>query len=175
MAPSIAHVIGFFLIPVVDHFDGCSIIFALIKEIKGQPITEKYHIRQAQAEPQLDTFKTWLDKSVIQVLPKSAIGKAIGYSLRQWPKLSRYIEHGNLNIGNNRAERAIKPFVIGRKNWMFANTTNGAKASATLYSLIETAKANGLVPFDYIKYVLDKLSKNPDDIDYLLPWNANLT
>jgi len=86
-----------------------------------------------------------------------------------------YIEHGNLNIDNNRAERAIKPFVIGRKNRMIANTTNGVKASATLYSLVEKAKANGLVPFDYFKYLLDELSKKPDDIDYLLPWNVNLT
>lgn len=150
-------------------------LYRLEKEIKSQPGAEKQRIRQAQAKPLLEAFKTWLDKSAIQVPPKSAIGKAIGYSLRQWPKLIRYIEHGNLNIDNNRAERAIKPFVIGRKNWMFANTANGAKASATLYSLIETTKANGLVPFDHIKYLLDELSKKPDNIDYLLPWNADLT
>ncbi len=123
----------------------------------------------------LDEFKAWLDKSVNQVPPKSAVGKAIGYSLRQWPKLVRYIDHGNLNIDNNRAERAIKPFVIGRKNWMFANTENGAKASATLYSLIETAKANGLIPFDYIKHLLDELPRNPEGIEHLLPWNVDLT
>jgi transposase len=114
-------------------------LYRLEKEMKGQPGVEKQSIRQTQATPLLDTFKTWLDNSAIQVPPKSAIGKAIGYSLRQWPKLIRYIEHGNLNIDNNRAERANKPFVIGRKNCMFANTANGAKASATLYSLIETA------------------------------------
>ena len=131
------------------------------KEIKDQPTAEKKRIRQEDAKLLLDAFKTWLDKSAIQVTPKSAIGKAIGYSLRQWSKLLCYIEHCNLNIDNNRAERAIKPFVIGRKNWMFANTANGAKASETLYSLIETAKANGLVPFDYIKFVLDELPKKP--------------
>ncbi len=136
---------------------------------------EKQRIRQDQAKPLLDQFKTWLDKSALQVPPKSAIGKAIAYSLRQWTKLTRYIENGNLNIDNNRAERAVKPFVIGRKNWMFSNTANGANASAILYSLIETAKANGLVPFDYIKHLLDELSKQPDSIDYLLPWNADLT
>jgi len=78
------------------------------------------------------------------MLPKSAIGKAISYSTRQWPKLTRFIESGYLSIDNNRAERAIKPFVIGRKNWMFSNTAKGAEASAVLYSLIETAKVNGL-------------------------------
>ncbi len=150
-------------------------LYRLEKEIKGQPALDKQRLRQAQARPLLDVFKTWLDKSAIQVPPKSAIGKAIGYSLRQWPKLTRYLEHGDLNIDNNRAERAIKPFVIGRKNWMFANTTNGAQASAILYSLIETAKANGLMPFDYFKHLLDELAKKPDRIDQLLPWNVDLT
>ena len=95
--------------------------------------------------------------------------------MRQWSKLLCYIEHCNLNIDNNRAERAIKPFVIGRKNWMYTNTANGAKASETLYSLIETANANGLVPFDYIKFVLDELQKQTDSIDLLLPWIVDST
>ena len=150
-------------------------LYRLEKDIKGQPATEKQLIRQQQAKPLQDEFKVWLDKSINQVPPKSAIGKAIGYSLRQWPKLIRYIDHGNLNIDNNRAERAIKPFVIGRKNWMFANTANGAKASAILYSLIETAKANGLIPFDYIKHLLNEQPKNPDSIDHLMPWQVDLT
>ena len=150
-------------------------LYRIEKAIKDQTATEKQLARQQQAQQLLDELKVWLDKSVNQVPPKSAIGKAVGYSLRQWPKLVRYIDHGNLNIDNNRAERAIKPFVIGRKNWMFANTTNGAKASATLYSLIETAKANGLIPFDYIKHLLDDLSKQPECIDHLLPWKVDLT
>jgi len=76
--------------------------------------------------------------------PKSSLGKAITYSLNQWPKLNRYLEDGLLNIVNNRTDRAIKPFVIGRNNWLFVNTANGADASAMLYSMIETAKANAL-------------------------------
>ena len=103
--------------------------------------------------------------------PKSTLGNAISYNLRQWPKLVRYIESGQLAIDNNRAERAIKPFVIGRKNWLFSNTENGANASAVLYSLVETAKANGLIPFDYLRYLLEELPKEAEDIDYLLPWN----
>jgi transposase len=150
-------------------------LYRIEKAIKGQSTAEKQLARQQLAKPLLDEFKAWLDKSVNQVPPKSAVGKAIGYSLRQWPKLLRYIDHGDLNIDNNRAERAIKPFVIGRKNWMFANTSNGAKASATLYSLIETAKANGLIPFDYIKHLLDELSEQPECIDHLLLWNVDLT
>jgi hypothetical protein len=99
---------------------------------------------------------------------------ALGYALRQWPKLIRYMEDGNLSIDNNRAERAIKPFVIGRKNWLFSNTAKGANASATLYSIIETAKANGLVPYDYLNYLLSEMPtlQPEDNIDHLLPWNV---
>jgi len=84
----------------------------------------------------LKEFKNWLDKSVQHVPPTSSTGKAVAYCIKQWPKLKVYIESGELTIDNNRAERAIKPFVIGRKNWMFANTENGATASAVLYNLI---------------------------------------
>ena len=89
----------------------------------------------------------------------------------QWPKLIRYFEDGSLSIDNNRAERAIKPFVIGRKNWMFSNTARGAQASAILYSIIETAKANGLTPFEYLQTLFDELPNQPESVDHLLPWN----
>ena len=89
----------------------------------------------------------------------------------QWPKLIEYINDGRLSIDNNRAERAIKPFVIGHKNWLFSQTATGANASAILYSIIETAKANGLAPYDYITACLDELCQSTPDIDSLLPWN----
>jgi len=147
-------------------------LYRIEAKIKGETTEEKYRIRQAEALPLLTQFKDWLDKSALQVPPKTALGKALTYSLNQWPKLIRYIEDGNLNIDNNRAERAIKPFVIGRKNWLFSNTANGANASATLYSIIETAKANGLVPFNYLNYLLSEIPtlKPDDNIDHLLPW-----
>ena len=107
--------------------------------------------------------------------PKTALGKAVTYTLGQWNKLERYLENGQLQIDNNRVERAVKPFVIGRKNWMFSNTANGARASAMLYSIIETAKANGLIPFDYLRHVLQAIAENSEDIDALLPWNIDLT
>lgn len=150
-------------------------LYRIEKEIKEKTVEEKQTIRQAQNKPLLEEFKTWLDKSALYVPPKSAIGKAVGYSLRQWPKLNQYIENGQLSIDNNRAERAIKPFVIGRKNWMFSNTAKGAQASAVLYSLVETAKVNGLVPYDYLKHLLEELPKNPGDATELLPWNRVLT
>jgi len=146
-------------------------LYRIEKESQNSVPEEKRKVRQEKTLPLLKQFKVWLDKSALHVPPKSAIGKAISYSLRQWEKLSRFTENGYLSIDNNRAERAIKPFVIGRKNWMFSNTSKGAETSAALYSLIETAKANGLVPFDYIKTLLEQLPNQPDSIEYLLPWN----
>jgi len=130
--------------------------------------------RQERARPLLDEFKAWLDKSANQVPPKTTLGKAVTYTLGQWEKLERYLEDGNLQIDNNRIERAVKPFVIGRKNWLFSNTANGARASAMLYSIIETVKANGLQPYDYLRYVLQAIAEHPDDVDRLLPWNVDL-
>ena len=149
-------------------------LYRVEKEIKDLPANDKFKIRQEKSKPLLNDFKEWLDKSALQVMPKSAIGKAIQYSLNQWEKLIGYIKSGDINIDNNRAERAIKPFVIGRKNWMFCNTASGANASAVLYSLIETAKANGLTPFNYLMYLLEELPKQPGDLEYLMPWNVEL-
>lgn len=148
-------------------------LYRIEKDIKANVATEKYLIRQEKALPLLKDFKRWLDQSALQVPPKTILGKAIGYTIRQWHKLTRYLDDGRLNIDNNRAERAIKPFVIGRKNWMFSYTANGANASAILYSLIETAKANGIIPFDYLNWLLNKLPKNPENMDDLLPWMWN--
>lgn len=149
-------------------------LYRIEASIKDCPADEKKVIRVENSLPLLNDFKKWLDKSIQQVLPKSAIGKAIQYSLNQWEKLSGYIKSGDISIDNNRAERAIKPFVIGRKNWMFCNTASGANASAILYSIIETAKANGLTPFNYLMFLLEELPKQPEDLDYLMPWNVEL-
>ena len=144
--------------------------------IKDKTPAEKQVYREEHATPLLEEYKAWLDKSILQVPPKSALGKAIAYSLNQWPKLTRYLEDGHLNIDNNRAERAVKPFVIGRKNWLFSNTASGAHASSILYSIVESAKANNLVPFDYLNHVISVLSERQDDqnLNELLPWNVSL-
>ncbi|WP_316611041.1 transposase, partial [uncultured Ruminococcus sp.] len=121
----------------------------------------------------LDAFFAWA-KTLGNIAPKSKLGKAVYYLKEEEPYLRRYIEEGRLEIDNNRAERSIKPFVIGRKNWLFANTPSGAKASATAFSVIETAKANGLEPYEYLKFIFTKAPNlNPDEsLDCLLPWNA---
>ncbi|MDX8381739.1 MAG: IS66 family transposase [Ghiorsea sp.] len=149
-------------------------LYRLETSLKDKAAQEKYLRRQKEAKPLLEKFEQWLINQNIP--PKSALGKATGYCKNQWPKLIRYIESGELNIDNNRAERAVKPFVIGRKNWLFSNTANGAKASAMLYSIIETAKANDLIPFDYIAHCLERLSGDVDEktIEAMLPWNVNM-
>ena len=107
----------------------------------------------------------WLHQQRARTLPKSLLGQAITYSLNQWEKLTAFLKDGRLEIDNNRSERSIKPFVIGRKNWLFANTPRGAKASAMIYSMIETAKENGLNPFKYLKYLFEQLPQLPDPKD----------
>ena len=112
------------------------------------------------------------------MLPKSKLGAAVGYCINQWPKLLGYLQDGRLEIDNNRAERSIKNFVIGRKNWLFANTPDGAEASAIYYSIIETAKENGLNPYDYLKNVFDMLpnikTSDPNSIAELMPLSETM-
>jgi transposase len=144
--------------------------------IKHKTSIEKRTYRKEHATPLLEEYKAWLDKSIEQVPPKSTLVKALAYSLNQWPKLIRYLEDGQLNIDINHAERAIKLFVIGRKNWIFSNTANGAHASSIIYSIVETTKANNLVPFDYLYHVINVLSERQNDhtLNALLPWNVSL-
>jgi len=144
-------------------------LYGIESKLKGKSVGDIYQARQKQAKPIVDQLHAWLLKQ--NVLPKTKLGEAITYLNNQWPKLVRYLEDGRLNIDNNRAERAIKPFVIGRKNWLFSQTANGANASAALYSIIETAKANALTPFDYVMACLDELCQPTPDINSLLPWN----
>ncbi|EPP9847706.1 IS66-like element ISAba24 family transposase, partial [Acinetobacter baumannii] len=147
-------------------------LYALESQLKTVPPDKKYDARQTLAKPLLEQFKSWLDKSSESVTKESLLGAAITYSLNQWPKLMRYLDDGRLNIDNNRAERAIKPFVIGRKAWLFANTKSGAQASAALYSLVETAKINGLEPYDYLCRLLTELPKanTHEQLQQLLPY-----
>lgn len=146
-------------------------LYGLEERIKEKPIEEKFNIRQSHAKPIVKELHHWLIKHKDKIPPKSKLGEAISYSLNQFDKFQRYLEDGRLSIDNNRAERAIKPFVIGRKAWLFSNTCNGAHASAILYSLVETAKANGLVVHDYISKCLQHIVEQPTNLEPLLPWN----
>ena len=130
--------------------------------------------RQKRARPVLDAFLAWAKTR--NAAPKSALGQALHYLLEQWPRLIHYLDDGRLEISNNLAERSIKPFVMGRKNFLFANTPSGAKGSATMFSLIETARENGLAPYRYLTWVFQTApnldSEDPGTVQILLPWNA---
>lgn len=144
--------------------------------LKDEPPDKRYSVRQQQGKPVVDKIHQWLNKSLPHVPPKTALGKALHYLHHQWPRLVRYLEHGAYPIDNNRAENAIRPFTIGRKNWLFANSQAGAKASANLYSLIETAKANGLNPYSYLKHIFKELpnAETVEHIEKLLPWHITV-
>ncbi len=148
-------------------------LYAIEREIAPLTPAEKTIQRQQRSQPALDDLKQWLDKNIGKVPKGSKTYEAMQYSLNQWPKLIRYCDDGRLNISNVLAENAIRPFVIGRKGWLFADTPKGAHASAVHYSLVETAKANGLEPYQYLREVFSRLpyAETVEDLEALLPWN----
>lgn len=131
--------------------------------LSGMTAEERYKQRQVKVKPLLDAFFAWLE--TLQVSGKSALSKAVAYALNEKPYLYTFLENGNVPIDNNRAENAIRPFAVGRKNWLFSNTANGAKCSAALYSISATAQANGL---DAERYLTELFSKSEGTI--ILPW-----
>jgi transposase len=136
---------------------------------------EMLELRKEKATPVLDEFRVWMGKRVIQTPPKGLLGKALSYALNHWPKLIRYVEDEHITPDNNLAENAIRPFVIGRKNYLFMGHPNGAHGAATLYSLIETAKACRLEPYRYLRYLFEKLpcAQTEEDYKALLPQNLS--
>ena len=151
-------------------------LYAIEREQKERSDAERYQARQTRSMPLLAEFKTWLDNNVGKVMKGSLTRKAMEYTLGQWPYLVGYCERGDLHISNVLAENAIRPFAVGRKAWLFADSAQGAKASATCYSLLETAKANDLEPSAYINHVLAQIGEADtlEKLEALLPWNVPL-
>lgn len=149
-------------------------LYAIERELKDLSDEQRYQGRRRHSLPVLEQLKAWLDKTQPQVTAQNALGKALNYLAGNWSRLERYVEAGYLPIDNNAAERAIRPFVIGRKNWLFSDTPRGATASAQLYSLVETAKANGQEPYAWLRHVLERLpqARSVEDYEALLPWNC---
>ena len=150
-------------------------LYRIEKQARNQHLSydEIYQLRQQEAKPILEQFKLWLDTHQALTPPKGLLGKAIQYGLNNWEKLIAYIQDGRLKPDNNVAENAIRPFVLGRKNWLFAGAPKGAEASAAFFSLIETAKASGLEPYAYLRHIFTKLplAQTAEDYQALLPWN----
>jgi hypothetical protein len=150
-------------------------LYRIERELKDADVTARFLARRAQSVPILKGMRTWLDKALVAVTPKSALGKALAYMHHYWPKLIRYVEWGDTPIDNNRAENAIRPFVVGRRAWLFSDTPAGAHASALIYSLVETAKANRLEPSAWLAMLLRTVpaAQSVEEIEALLPWNLH--
>ena len=150
-------------------------LYRVEKQARAMTPDERHTYRLEHATPILTEMRDWLDGALPQVPPKNATGKALYYLNAQWDKLTRYLDDGRLEIDNNLCENAIRPFVVGRKAWLFSQSVAGVKASANLYSLIETAKAHGLEPYAYLREVFTKLplADTVNDIEALLPGNIN--
>lgn len=145
-------------------------------QLKMSP-DQRCELRQDRAVPILNQFKTWLEALSIKTPPKGLLGKAVNYALNRWKTLVAYTRNGLVRIDNNLTENAIRPFVVGRKNWLFSGCPRGAAASASLYSLIETAKANGLNPYFYLRHLFEQLplAQSREECKRLLPQYVDRT
>jgi transposase len=146
-------------------------LYKIEDEIRYRSHEERYRSRQAKAKPLLEELRTWLDQVLMKVPPETLTGKALHYANNEWKYLVAYLNDGSYEIDNNEIENAIRPFALGRKNWLFSATVEGAEASANLYSLIETAKANAIEPYQYLRYIFERLpqAQTIDDFEALLP------
>ena len=165
-------------------FNYCEQIYKLEKDIREQYgndddyYQKRYEIRLEKLSPILEDFEKYINIEIKDALPRSPLGKALEYAQKTVPTMKNILEDGSLEVDNNAAERSIKPFVIGRKNWLFANTSKGARASATIYSIIETAKSNNLKIERYLIYLFDNLSnmeiREKDLLLELMPWSDTI-
>ena len=146
-------------------------LYKIEEHIKDDDFDKRYQYRLEHAVPILEKFKIWLNQSIIHVPPKNPLAQAINYAINHWPELTRYLEHRMLEIDNNWCENQIRPFACGRRNWLFAGNVTGAWASSIIYSLVVTAKANGLNPWQYLVDVLTKAPycETADDFAKLVP------
>ncbi len=148
-------------------------LYAIEREIRGRPPDERHAIRQTRGRPLLESFRQWLESSLTKLSQKSDTTAAVKYALVRWEALTRYAVDGGLEIDNNAAERALRAVALGRKNYLFAGSDKGGERAAVLYSLIGTAKLNGLDPESYLRDVLSRLPDHPiNRIEELLPWNV---
>lgn len=148
-------------------------LYGIEREHKDSTHEVRYAARQENSNLVLKELHDWMEKLLPMVPPKSALGTALSYMRNYWGKLNRYPERGDLPVDNNRCENSIRPFVIGRKAWLFSDTPAGANASAIIYSLVETAKANGVEPYTWLRHALEHLpaAQTADEMEKLLPWN----
>jgi hypothetical protein len=153
-------------------------LYAIEKEAKVKELSnnDRFQLRMDKSTPILNKFNAWLTKSNETAAPGSKLHKGISYMLNHWDVLTNYLKDGKLEIDNNSTERQIRPFALGKKNWLFAASPRGANASSFFYSLIACAKCNNIKPYDYLAYVFDNISrcKTNSQLETLLPFNSKL-
>jgi len=163
--------------PAAKIIEAIGQLYAVDKSAEQLDAAGRLARRQEHSRPVIDSIQALVLAHLHAVAPESLLGKALHYLHGQWPKLIRFLERGDIPLDNNPAENAIRPFVVGRKNWLFSDTVAGAKASANLYSLIETAKACGVEPYQYLRHIFARLplAKTADHYEALLPWRLQPT
>ena len=151
-------------------------LYAIERRVRDATAEERLRVRHAESLPVVARLRAWVDHAREVVVPQSLTGKAVAYLDAQWPKLIRVFDYGFVPLDTNLVENAVRPFALGRKNWLFAETVAGAEASANLYSIVETAKANGLAPWAYLQHIFAELPKarTLEEIDALLPDRVQL-
>ena len=159
------------LLTALSYFRG---IYAIERRIRDKPPDERHAVRQLETKPLLERFHRWAKHTRPKVPPSTPLGKALAYLTHHWDGLIGFLDDGRLEVDNNRAENAIRPFTLGRRAWLFSATVEGAKASANLFSLVETAKANHIEPYAYLRHLFTELPKAQcvEDIEALLPWRV---
>ena len=148
-------------------------LYAIEKEIRGRPPDQRREVRNTRSRPLLESLKQWFEETLGKLSRKSDTAVAVRYALGRWEALMRFCDDGRIEIDNNAAERALRVVALGRKNFLFAGSDGGGESAAAIYSLIGTAKLNGIDPESYLRNVLSRISEHPiNRIEELLPWNV---